>query len=66
MKQRTISESSHLVSLHRPHLRRRLFNSLRPEGATIPFDIDLIEVMADLDPGMVDWEEVAPRFSIVL
>ena len=43
------------ISLSRNGSRRRLLDGLRPEGAFIPLDIDLVDVVAELDPGMVDW-----------
>ena len=36
--------------------RRRLLDSLRPEGGLIPLDLELIEIVAELDPGMIDWD----------
>jgi hypothetical protein len=44
------------VPLGRSGTRRRLLDSLRPEGALIPLDLELIEIVAELDPGMVDWD----------
>jgi hypothetical protein len=44
------------ISLGRNGTRRRLLGGLRPEGGFIPLDIDLVEVVAELDPGMVDWQ----------
>ena len=44
------------ISLRREGTRRRLLNGLRPEGGFIPLDIDLVDVVAELDPGMVDWQ----------
>lgn len=40
----------------RSGVRRRLLDSLRPEGGLIPLDLELIEIVAELDPGMVDWD----------
>lgn len=35
--------------------RKRLMQkALLPEGALLPIDLDLLDVMADLDPGMID------------
>ncbi len=45
-----------LLSLGRTGTRRRLLDSLRPEGGLIPLDLELIEIVAELDPGMVDWD----------
>lgn len=46
-------------ALHRPEARRRFLNSLRPEGTGLPLDLNEWEIVADLDPGMVDWDELA-------
>lgn len=35
--------------------RRRILERLRPEGGFIPLDLDLLDVVAELDPGMIDW-----------
>ncbi|MGZ5385405.1 MAG: hypothetical protein ACXWH0_15675 [Acidimicrobiia bacterium] len=35
--------------------RREMLERLRPEGGFIPFDLDLLDVVAELDPGMIDW-----------
>ncbi len=59
MKQRTPLEVTNLLPVSRPLVRRRLLAALRPEGALVPLDLSLIEVVADLDPGMVDWTESA-------
>lgn len=61
MKQRTLTETAQLLPLSRHHLRRKVLTSLRPEGARIPLDLDLVEVIAELDPGMIDWKALAPR-----
>jgi len=39
--------------------RREMLERLRPEGGFIPFDLDLLDVVAELDPGMVDCEPAA-------
>ena len=44
------------LALGRAGTRRRLLDSLRPEGGLIPLDLELIEIVAELDPGMVDWD----------
>lgn len=44
------------ISLGRNGKRRQLLDVLRPEGGFIPLDIDLVDVVAELDPGMVDWQ----------
>jgi hypothetical protein len=61
MKQRTIAESTQLLPLSRAHIRRRFLAALRPEGALVPLDLDLVEVVADLDPGMIDWQSFNRR-----
>lgn len=43
------------LALGRTGTRRRLLDSLRPEGGLIPLDLELIDIVAELDPGMVDW-----------
>ncbi len=45
------------LALGRAGTRRRLLDSLRPEGGLIPLDLELIEIVAELDPGMIDWAE---------
>ena len=47
------------LALGRAGTRRRLLDSLRPEGVLIPLDLELIEIVAELDPGMVDWDREA-------
>ena len=57
-----------LLSLGRIGTRRRLLDSLRPEGGLIPLDLELIEIVAELDPGMVDWDlrrEKSTNFGVV-
>ena len=44
------------LALGRAGTRRRWLDSLRPEGGLIPLDLELIEIVAELDPGMVDWD----------
>ncbi|MGH8923312.1 MAG: hypothetical protein ACREA0_13745, partial [bacterium] len=36
--------------------KRRMQKALVPEGAFLPLDLDLLDVMVDLDPGMIDWD----------
>lgn len=36
--------------------RREMLERLRPEGGFIPLDLDLLDVVAELDPGMIDWQ----------
>lgn len=68
MKQRTPLEVTNLLPVSRPQVRRRLLAALRPEGALVPLDLSLIEVVAELDPGMVDWpsdqSETAPQVFV--
>lgn len=45
--------------LRRAEARRRFLNNLRPEAAGLPLDLDEWEIVADLDPGMVDWDAAA-------
>lgn len=45
------------LALGRAGTRRRLLDSLRPEGGWIPLELELIEIVAELDPGMIDWAE---------
>ncbi len=47
--------SGFAVSLGRGGTRLRMLERLRPEGGFIPLDLDLTDVVAELDPGMVDW-----------
>jgi hypothetical protein len=44
------------VTLGRAGIRRRMLERLRPQGGFIPLDLDLLEVVAELDPGMIDWQ----------
>jgi hypothetical protein len=46
-------------ALGRAGTRRRFLDSLRPEGGLIPLDLELIEIVAELDPGMVDLDQRA-------
>ena len=36
--------------------RRRMLERMRPEGGFIPLNLDLFAVVAELDPGMIDWQ----------
>lgn len=56
MKQRTTFEATNLLPVSRPHIRRRLLSALRPEGARVPLDLDLTEIVAELESRMIDWE----------
>jgi hypothetical protein len=42
-------------AISRVGTRRRMLERLRPEGWFIPLDLDLLDVVAELDPGMIDW-----------
>ncbi|MGI8516124.1 MAG: hypothetical protein ACR2NT_13565 [Acidimicrobiia bacterium] len=57
MKQRTTIETTNVLPVSRPHIRRRLLSTLRPEGALVPLDLDLVEIVAELDPGMIDFKK---------
>ena len=48
-------------AVRRPAIRRRLLDRLRPEGGSLALDLDLLEIVAELDPGMVDWRAEAHR-----
>lgn len=47
--------SGFAVSPGRVGTRLRMLERLRPEGGFIPLDLELTDVVAELDPGMVDW-----------
>ena len=36
--------------------KRRMQKALAPEGVLLPIDLDLLDLMVDLDPGMIDWD----------
>lgn len=36
--------------------RREWLERLRPEGGFVPLDLDLFDVVAQLDPGVIDWQ----------
>lgn len=55
MKQLTLLDGFHL-SLGHGARRLRLRQALRPEEALVPIELNLLDVMVDLDPGMVNWE----------
>lgn len=46
--------SGFAISLGRVGTRIGL-ERLRPEGGIIPLDLELIDVVSELDPGMIDW-----------
>ena len=52
-------DSGFEISSGRAGIRRRLSDVLRPQGGFIPLDIDLIDIVADLDPGMIDWKSTS-------
>jgi hypothetical protein len=66
MKQRTIAETTQLLPLSRRQVRRKLLSALRPQGALVPLDLDLVEIVAELDPGMVDWQAVSQRHLLAV
>ena len=58
------ASSSFSIAPGRSGTRRRMLDVLRPEGALIPLEIDLVDVMAELDPGMVDWRDAGRGLDI--
>jgi hypothetical protein len=34
--------------------KRRMQKALLPDGALLPIDIDMLDLMVELDPGMID------------
>lgn len=54
MNKRTIRGRSP-VSGFRIGTRREMLERLRPEGGFVPLDLDLFDVVAELDPGIIDW-----------
>ena len=44
-----------VFAVRRPEVRRRLLDRLRPEAGSLALDLDLLEIVAELDPGMVGW-----------
>jgi hypothetical protein len=57
MNKRTIRGRSPVsgFAIGRVGTRRQMLERLRPEGGFIPLDLDLLDVVAELDPGMIDW-----------
>lgn len=53
--------SGFAITLGRARARRRRLERLRPMGGFIPLDLELLEVVAELDPGMIDWQANALR-----
>ena len=51
------------MAVRRPEIRRKFLNRLRPEAGSLALDLDLLEIVAELDPGMVDWRAEADRFA---
>ena len=37
--------------------RRRMLERLRPEGGFIPLNLDFLDVVAELDPGLIAWRD---------
>ena len=37
--------------------KRRMEKALLPESAMLSIDLDLMDVIADLDAGMIDWSQ---------
>jgi hypothetical protein len=33
-----------------------MWRALTPDRAFLPFDLDLLDLMSELDPGMIDWK----------
>ena len=56
-------DSGFEISFGRAGTRRRMLDVLRPQGGFIPLDIDLIDVVAELDPGMIDWQSTFRAIS---
>jgi hypothetical protein len=54
MKQLTPLEGF-VLSVGHGARRKRTQRALVPEGAFLPIDLDLADVMRDLDPGMIAW-----------
>lgn len=48
--------SGFAVSPGRGTMRRRMLERLRPDGGFIALDLELIEIVEELDPGMIDWK----------
>ena len=57
MKKRSIRGRSPVsgFAITRVGTRRRMLERMRPEGGFIPLNLDLFDVVAELDPGMIDW-----------
>jgi hypothetical protein len=36
--------------------KRRMQRALAPNGALVPIELDLLDIMVDLDPGMIRWD----------
>ncbi|HJQ95851.1 MAG TPA: hypothetical protein VJ935_09125 [Acidimicrobiia bacterium] len=45
-----------VVSVGHGARKQRMHKALLPEGALVPIELDLLDVMTDLDPGMIDWD----------
>jgi hypothetical protein len=48
-----------LLATRRPAVRRRMLDLLRPIGPELALDIDEIEVIIELDSGMIDWRALS-------
>lgn len=70
MSKRTIRGRSNIAgfAITRVGTGRRVLERLRPEGGFIPINLDVFDVVAELDPGMIDWGTSqpgqAPRQSV--
>lgn len=57
MNKRTIRGRSPVsgFGIGRIGTRREWLERLRPEAGFVPLDLDLFDVVAQLDPGTIDW-----------
>jgi hypothetical protein len=55
MKQLSLREGF-VLSVGHGARRRRMWRALTPDRAFLPFDLDLLDLMSGLDPGMIDWK----------
>jgi hypothetical protein len=55
--------ASNAFGVRRPAIRRRLLDRLRPEGGSLALNLNLLEIVAELDPGMIDWRPEAGTVS---
>ncbi|MGQ0849982.1 MAG: hypothetical protein ACT4OP_12905 [Actinomycetota bacterium] len=69
MEQLTTTAAQHPASqgfalpTRRSLTKRHLLTALRPESSPVRLDLDLIDIVAELDPGMIDWEAEARSSS---